>query len=447
MPLAMSVRRRDLPFNRGRYWSRRWDSYKGSPFGEQPDSQLGPADVTQWATSLKGTQVTESESHPGWRSRNKENLSDIGGPFKTQLKTVQSVPTPYSYAVEYQPVDVDGKPSLWKYRYRFDGDVLPINPSDARVVFPPSLESSNTILEALGTKAIAIVKPTSSVANISTTLLEMYKDGIPKLIGHQLWKKRTRRVMTSQEALKDVAGDHLSYEFAWKPLINDIADFSKAVMDMDKILAQYERDAGRVVRRTFEFPTEESATSATILTNTRPFIGSGGSSFPAALLPAQTGKVTMVNTTYRKRWFSGAFTYRLPSDFQSRKKLARYASRAEKLFGVDLTPEVLWAIAPWSWAVDWIVNVGDVISNATDWSKDGLVLRYGYMMEHSRSVRTFSYEGPAYWPGAPLPAPLVLVVETKKRVQATPFGFGLTWEGFSPRQLAILASLGITRKK
>ncbi len=75
---------------------------------------------------------------------------------------------------------------------------------------------------------------------------------------------------------------------------------------------------------------------------------------------------------------------------------------------------------------------------------------YGYVMEHT--VQTTVIESTGGWyvvsPGKFQRMPdikFVVVDETKQRLRATPYGFGLSWDGFSPEQLAILASLGITR--
>jgi hypothetical protein len=129
--------------------------------------------------------------------------------------------------------------------------------------------------------------------------------------------------------------------------------------------------------------------------------------------------------------------------------MARSALMAKKTLGLSLTPDTVWNLAPWSWAVDWFTNAGDVISNLTDWAVYGLCLRYGYIMEHTIARDTYTYVGGSKGAGFKrteyLPPPIILEVETKIRRKANPFGFGLTWNGLSPIQLAIAAALGITR--
>ena len=124
--------------------------------------------------------------------------------------------------------------------------------------------------------------------------------------------------------------------------------------------------------------------------------------------------------------------------------MIRAATRASVLLGIELTPEVLWNLTPWSWAADWFANMGDVLSNVSDFANDGLVMHYGYMMETSHVTHTYDLHGHGL---NGVESPLTLTFENiqKQRIKASPFGFGLTWESFTPRQLAILAALGISR--
>jgi len=127
--------------------------------------------------------------------------------------------------------------------------------------------------------------------------------------------------------------------------------------------------------------------------------------------------------------------------------MARAAAKAGPLLGIELTPEVIWNASPWTWAVDWFSNAGDVVSNVSDWSTDGLVLRHGYIMEHIVTTVQYALDRPTRIKplGSIFASPVTAYLETKRREKATPFGFEIGWNGLSPRQLAIAAALGITR--
>jgi hypothetical protein len=238
---------------------------------------------------------------------------------------------------------------------------------------------------------------------------------------------------------------YLAYEFGWKPVANDISKFAHAVSNADTVLAQYERDSGRLVRRRYEFPPEVTESVSTHMSGVRPALlpYSSTAMFEGGL-PAS--EVLRVRTEAKQRWFSGAFTYHLPTGSDARSVMARKAMEAKKLLGASLDPDTVWNLTPWSWAVDWFTNTGDIISNLTDMAIDGLVLKYGYMMETKVTTDTYYFRGPNGLKDPSITAdPLVLRVTTKIRRKATPFGFGLTWEGFSSRQVAIAAALGLSK--
>jgi hypothetical protein len=128
-----------------------------------------------------------------------------------------------------------------------------------------------------------------------------------------------------------------------------------------------------------------------------------------------------------------------------RTDMARAAIKARKVLGIQLTPGAIWNLAPWSWAADWFSNAGDVLQNLDSWIIDGLVVRYGYMMETTIVRDTYTMVGPTGYPGNPLASDVIVESITKQRLKSSPYGFGLTWDTLSPRQIAIATSLGLSR--
>lgn len=153
----------------------------------------------------------------------------------------------------------------------------------------------------------------------------------------------------------------------------------------------------------------------------------------------------MQKTAITKRWFSGAYTYHLPTGYYAHQAVKGSIAKANDLLGLELTPEVLWNISPWTWLFDWAANIGDVVANATALQSDNLVIRYGYIMAQTSATNTYQLDGPSFYAGGPGVLTAALGTILKQRVRATPFGFGLTTDAFTGRQWAILASLGITR--
>jgi len=391
-----------------------------------------------WDTTdslFHGQQVTVDEKH-GIRRNGKDlrdlTAGDIGGDFFSQTKRA------YAESKGTINFDLKGKDNTntW-YRTYYDGPCLAVTPLDN--MFPVYSQRN---LTPLGTTAIARCKPTNNVADLAASILEIFTEGLPKLIGAATWKARTAK------ALQHAAGDeYLNYEFGWLPLIGDIRSASYAVANAEKILRSYEHNSGLVVRRRYEFPVEK--TESTVLIGPSEGILYRGEYYPGLMYDASKPlpKLYKRSRFSRRTWFSGAFTYHLPVDYYSRDKLTQANGALKHLTGLEITPATVWAATPWTWAVDWFTNAGSVITNLSDWSKDGLVLWYGYIMEHTLQEDTYYHDGPTrYQPyGHHHSNPITFSVETKRRQKATPFGFDVTWNTLTPRQLAIAAALGIKR--
>jgi len=395
---------------------------------QNPQGSTTTAKEHYAGTTVNGIQETVSEGHP-WKSRSKGLTQDIGGNFFTTRQYMMN--HAQKREAHINRLDLGGGTLVY---VDYNGPIYPINPTGG--VFPPSIHSSNATLDRMGATAVSRCKPTKSAADAGTALGELLKDGIPHLVGSQLWRSRTLR---SRQA----AGEYLNVQFGWRPLVHDVKSFVNAVIKAQKLLIQYERDAGRVVRRKYEFPierkvSEESGFSAYTWVN------------PTAQnymnLQSPLGTYSKITETYRRTWFSGAFTYHLPTGYDSRNEMDRFSLLAEEILGLQLDPEVLWNVAPWSWAVDWFSNTGDVISNISDVANEGLVMRWGYIMEHTINKVTYKPVTTSLRDRKAQVSPLVFVTETKVRRRANPFGFGLNWDGLSPFQLSIAAALGISRR-
>lgn len=391
-----------------------------------------------------GSQVTLTDGHP-WPPH-KRRLEDIGGPFKTTKvymtdklggKPLDWDELPQRTAISplWGSRNPDGTyPIGYAYEARFHPGVIPnLQQYWASVTNPASAEA---VLRAKGTTLIARAKPTNSPANLSIALAELFREGLPKAPGVSFWKDRAN-------IARGAGSEYLNAVFGWLPLVSDIQDVAKAMSNQKKIWRQYQRDAGRVVRRSSGFPSEKTTTQISLATGRDPNPPTN------SFVVKSKGTYTVTRHVKRDIWFSGAFTYYLPKagDNAFFDKWVSRLTKAEAVYGLTLDPEVLWNLTPWSWAADWFANTGDVISNLSDIATDGLVMHYGYVMEHVVECDEHSLVGWRPHRGSlDHDLRLYVVRETKQRLRASPYGFGLTWDGFSPRQLAILAALGVTRR-
>lgn len=436
MPLAgaITTRKRALPWKtRGGKLRKTYvrksdgkvfiDSFSAAPIG---------------VSGLQGSQITVSENHPAWKARKPQAFTDIGGEFSSFRQYVEIIPDGeqrFTTAAAIAP-GADWSSITEVYQ----GDHLPTLPT----AFPPFANSGKAELLSWGTKAIALCKPTNPVADASVFLGELLAEGKPREPGIRMWEERTRLARSGKKLRRSVGDETLNVMFGWMPIARDMTDFAKAISRHGRILDQFERDAGRLVRRSWVFKPLRSSVLQQKLNNVSPWTNPGISNTDSATV--NKGQVITVRETTIERWFSGAFTYYVPRGFSARDRLGRNIQEANKLLGVSLTPDTVWNLTPWSWAIDWFTNAGDVISNFSSWAIDCLVLKYGYIMEHTVNRDTITFVGPTGWSGCSArPCAIRLTSESKLRYKATPYGFGITWSGFSPRQLIITAALGLSR--
>ena len=303
-------------------------------------------------------------------------------------------------------------------------------------------------LDAAGATAVSQCAPVNPTAKLGTTLAESVREGIPSLPGIQSWKRRT-------EAAKAAGSEYLNYIFGWAPLADEVHNVVNTARNHRDILQNYRHNEGSNVHRRFDFDSEHTSWEEELSPSSPNEGKPNGNIWQPIPSEAHPGaqRVNRVDYT-RKRWFVGCFTYGGPSRTDSFGRAIGFGSNADALYGLALSPDILWELTPWSWAVDWFTNAGDVINNVTNFALAGLVMRYGYMMEETIS-RSYTYYGP-HWrycldsKGAlayKKVGPCTTGIETvrKCRAPANPFGFGVGWEGLSPTQLAITAAIGITR--
>jgi hypothetical protein len=377
---------------------------------------------------LYTTQTTVSEGHP-FGALSKTD-ADLGGEFFSSR----------SHHWHNSPWLEVKSGSGFPYSY-FKGRVFPkldhneITSIDS--VGGSITHSDVSVLNAAGSTAISRVIPTNPVAGLSVTLGELH-EGFPRLIGTLLFKQGLKKI------LKGSGDELLNYEFGIKPLIADLLGWGRAWSHADKLWNQFLRDSGRRVRRRYTFPKSTEVLDESVAN--APAFGAGITGNPN-LWQGGTNSFPLYTSIVleRERWFSGCFTYFVEADSAQRKAWYDMGRRLQYLYGLKITPEVIWNLAPWSWAADWIANMGSLATNFSRFSEDGLVMPYGYMME--RSSRKATYRMRNVTPkGYNIPDLTQVFTQTVKyRIQATPYGFGLSEQTFTARQWAIIGALGLSR--
>ena len=318
--------------------------------------------------------------------------------------------------------------------FTIDSNLYGPNPGSGLMILP----NYPLDLTPAGATAISRCAPTSPHADMATMIGELKSDGIPSLTSATL-KGRDRGTF------KGVASDNLKAQFELLPLVSDIKSVRGAIRDRSTILQQYARDSGRSVHRRYSFP-KTSQTVRTVLSASAPWP-------PLSDVWTSNGTVTRYVQTDVETWFSGSFVYHRAGNDTQWSAIQQKYQDLNHLLGVGIGPGTVWNLLPWSWAVDWFSNVGDVMKNVQMMMNDGLIMEYGFIMRTETVTTSYARDGHVMRSGygcvSPpfLPKPWVATVTrtTKWRNQANPFGFGITYGGLNFRQMSILASLGITR--
>lgn len=331
---------------------------------------------------------------------------DCGGPMILQRQT-----TSYSYGYDFN------------HAHSGVGSQVCVQPSAWSTI--PSQPLSSTLYGLGGTAISRTIPNDPSFAAGDALAQTIGRDAIPKMMGSALWRNRTLE-------FRNLGHEYLNYQFGWLPFISDIKSCLSAVRNSNEELQKLRKGSDKKTRVGYHFP--ESAT----------FSNSGGPSFVFSWDGSKSGwgagNTVYSGVTGSAVWFSGCFRYHLPVTPEQMDKSQRFADYADHILGIDkITPEMLWDAAPWSWAVDWAINVGDVAHNIGAIGHDGLYLQYGYIMCHSWKTDSYTSLGGATSTGSTARS----VREWKVRFPASPYGFGLTYDGLTATQKSILAAVGL----
>jgi len=302
---------------------------------------------------------------------------------------------------------------------------------------PHQSEPDTTEMWAMGGTAIARCAPDQTQFDVPDFLAQTIVGGIPKALGVKALREKAwdiRNIYRAGRSSKALAHEYLNVEFGWNPLVHDVLSFCRTVRASHKALSDLAQGSGHKTRTGYAFPSQSSQT----LSSNGPFVYSWDSSKSGW---ATGGKFSTYSTSESRTWFKGCFTYSIPKP-SNMSTLDKYKSYADHILGLGprINPEVMWDAAPWSWAADWAVNVGDVAHNIALFSRDSLHMQYGYVMTHAYTQTDWHFGGTFVSTACSARG----IEEWKKRFPASPYGFGLTYDGLTGVQKAILASVGVT---
>lgn len=388
-------------------------------------------------------QVTADDLHVGPPYRS-------GGPFKTMLLDWMS---PYGVVgsgtyYSYQP----GFAGMEKYTGGFAApDAGLFGPSDNEIsnlnailtpwssIFPSSAAYTN--------RAWASTVPKVEHANLFVTVREA-KD-IPRMLQgasqnfHDIWKTMGGNPISVLMAPKKVADTFLNNQFGWIPFVKDVVSLCDVSIRLNEILQKMKDLNGQWHRRKARI--HQSSSEIRINSGTgnlcSPSLGSNWFTATPTWEVYESQK-EIVYAAGMYRFYREEFDAELRGYESALRKLQRLLT----VYGLRVNPSNIWRSTPWTWLIDWFLQIDNYIDRLQEYHVDSVAAKYLYLMHSKERKLVFRQVLPLG--SGRLTLEFERNIRTKERQEAdSPYGFDLSWANLSPRQLAILAALGITRKR
>lgn len=352
-----------------------------------------------------------------------KNYPHEGGPFESRKYECEFQPTWAFHGYDFNRTLSSGV-IHYAGGYRGNAYARPVVQPPRGI--PPSEFSR---CQGQGASAWDKFKPTKPVVELGVFLAEL-RD-LPGLVFKRLNKFR------------NLGNNYLAYQFGWKPFLGDLISWFESIQKLDAQIAQLKKDNGRWIKRGGAlFSSEDEDTTTTSGTKSDLM-------FPGYY---SIGNKTVKSVIKEKCWFSARFRYYIPGLLNS--KFGKLAA-LRRIWGLELTPEQVWQLIPFSWLADWFTNIGPVISNLCSSMDENLVAKYAYVMletseEYTTSLQFTTQVQNAYPTAYEYHNHEIssrVRISTKNRATASPFGFNLEIGDLNNYQRSILAALGISRLK
>lgn len=311
------------------------------------------------------------------------------------------------------------------------------------------------------TQHISELNPFKTKASVLTSLLELARGDVPNILkslrSHMTLISRMK-ASGIKDASKALGSEYLNNVFGWSPIIRDVAAAFEVLLTLDQMLFP-EDDTRRRVQRVIS-QRGNLLTGNVALTAMAP-LSAGGTmvlrpgyhnwlettfpSFGGGVVPGTFPGTYSVSETY-SLWTTARFNTAARPSATNNGNLDRMI----ELLGLELTPEVLWELTPWTWLIDWFGNIGTVIGNLSTLGLSNTILNYAYSTARVETLSSIWCRPTIVSSGTGVRSSTgnflgTMIRDGKVRIAASPFGFGFTLGSLSSGQWAILAALGLSR--
>lgn len=283
----------------------------------------------------------------------------------------------------------------------------------------PAETDAYLLAKQAGPEAWQKFKPAKPKVNLGIFIAELRE------IGGLLFKRLN--------SLKNLGSNYLAVEFGWKPFIGDLCTWYDSVINLSDQIDQLIRDNNQWIHRSGSVKSEGSSSVSNVT----------GTGLSPTYYCSITG-MTRTVTTSNRIWFSGRFKYFIPGLNSS--KLGRFRA-LRRLWGLEITPSNVYELIPFSWLLDYFINVGTLINNFESSLNDNLVSKYAYTMCTTESI----VERKVYFnnlvndiPSSSDTCSAFQKTIVKARSSVNPFGVQFSTP-LSVRQALILGALGLAK--
>lgn len=309
-------------------------------------------------------------------------------------------------------------------------------------------------LGSLGSRAYNRLRPRVEKVNLMQSLLEMRE--LPRMLKTSasgfstLYRSVGGDISGWKQAPKGASDQFLNGAFGWRPFIQDIRGVGDAVANARDYFEQASKNNNRWMQRKFHEDVIQTEQVVSHVTN-------ANTNFCTPLMSVQlpnpwivpgSGQRTITRQRLTRVWYKGAFKYYRPEfdkGMESGYPALDKARKMAALLGLEISPTTLYKVTPWTWLIDWFVNVGDNVQRFEDMATGRVASKYFYLMRETIDQYLIKVSW-SLLDGSHVSCEWTRGVTVKRRVGSDDsFSFSLLPRELSGMQLAILAALGISR--
>lgn len=375
---------------------------------------------------------------------------DYYGQYRYRMRNLRPYAV-YMYHTDQAPVMTDGKPDPFGGYFGPKG--LPFSTQGS------SFGATMGSLRGLGANHISEMSPFKQNASILAALIELARGDIPNVLKtiRQHMDTITRiKASGVKDAASALGSEYLNNVFGWAPIIRDVERAINTFVTIDNLLFP-EDSTRRKVKRVIHtngtvFKDSSGIQFGPTWTNgipapDVPLVTSAESNNPAFSYYMNVGSGMGEWSVLEE--LSVYTTARFNTGLRPNRTNNTNLDRAIDLLGLEITPEVLWELTPWSWLVDWFSNMGTVIGNLTNLGLSNTILNYAYSTARWKSRSSVEYTPQKVYSHDEITGKFLYSYthDYKVRIGASPFGFDVALDSLSAGQWAILAALGLARSR